>query len=255
MDLGLAGKNVLVTGAGQGIGREIGMGFAGEGANVVFHYRSSGAGAEEASRQAAALGVSAHAIAGDLGDEHDIGRIVEEAHERLGRIDILVNNAAYTNTGPFLDPDIADWRRQIDTTVLGTLLITQALLPDLISAGDGAIVTMAGDSGRVGESRSVVTSACRASAYGFTKAIAKEFARNGVRANCVSLGLVRSPSVDNHFLGEATEEFVGRVIKAYPLRRLGEMQDVVPSVMLLASPQSSWITGQVLSINGGYATG
>lgn len=255
MDLGLAGKNVLVTGAGQGIGREIGMGFAKEGANVLFHYRSSGAGAEEAARKATGLGVAARAVAADLANEHDIGQLVEQAHAQLGRIDILVNNAAYTGTGPFLDPDTADWRRQIDTTVLGTLLVTQALLPDLIDGGDGAIVTMAGDSGRVGESRSVVTSACRASAYGFTKAVAKEFARNGVRANCVSLGLVRSPSVDKHFLSEATEEFVARVVKAYPLRRLGEMHDVVPSVLLLASPLSSWITGQVLSINGGYATG
>jgi NAD(P)-dependent dehydrogenase (short-subunit alcohol dehydrogenase family) len=127
------------------------------------------------------------------------------------------------------------------------------VLPDLVARA-GSIVSIAGDSGRVGESRAVITSTCRASTYGLTKALAKEFGRNGVRANCVSLGLVRSPSVENHFLGDASDEFLARLVKAYPLRRLGEMDDVVPAVLLLASPAASWITGQVLSVNGGYAT-
>ena len=255
MDLQMQGKTVLVTGAGQGIGREIGLAFAREGANVAFHYLSSAAGAVEAAQQASATGVKAAAVAGDISDLDDVGAIVEATHQHLGRIDILVNNAAYTSVGPFLKDDPADWRRQAGATVLGMLQLSQAVLPDLVEAGDGAIVTMAGDSGRAGESRAVATSTFRASAYGFTKAVAKEFARNGVRANCVSLGLVRSPSVEKHFLGEATDEFVARVVKAYPLRRLGEMADVVPTVLLLASPLSGWITGQVLSVNGGYVTG
>ena len=254
MDLELRGKNVLVTGAGQGIGREIGLGFAAEGANVAFHYRQSKDGAEEASAEAKALGVTACAVSGDLADVGAIKDLVTQTHDQLGKVDILVNNAAYTAMGPFLKAEADESRRQVDTTVLGTLLLSQVFLPDLIESGNGSIVTMAGDSGRVGESHAVVTAACRASAYGFTKSVAKEFARHGVRANCVSLGLVRSPSVDDHFLGDATEDFIARIVKAYPLRRLGEMQDVVPAVLLLASSASGWITGQVLSINGGYAT-
>ncbi|HSF27272.1 MAG TPA: SDR family oxidoreductase [Actinomycetes bacterium] len=255
MDLQLRGKTVLVTGAGQGIGREVGLGFAREGANVAFHYRSSDEGARAAAAEAAELGVKACAVGGDVADLDDVKAFVAEVREQLGRIDILVNNAAYTSSAPFLEDDVADWRRQVDVTVMGMLQVSQAVLPDLVEGGAGAIVTMAGDSGRVGESRAVATATCRASAYGFTKSVAKEFARNGVRANCVSLGLVRSPSVEQHFLGEATDEFVARVVKAYPLRRLGEMSDVVPAVLMLASPVSGWITGQVLSINGGYATG
>ncbi|HEY9389757.1 MAG TPA: SDR family oxidoreductase [Mycobacteriales bacterium] len=255
MDLHLRGRTALVTGAGQGIGREIGAALAREGANVAFHYLSSGAGATEAADQATELGVRACAVAGDLADPDSVTALVDEVHQRLGSVDVLVNNAAYTNMGPFLTDDPADWRRQVDVTVLGMLHVTRAVLPDMVEAGGGAIVTMAGDSGRVGESRAVVTSTCRASAYGFTKAMAKEFARNGIRANCVSLGLVRSPSVDRHMIAGASDEFMNRLIRAYPLRRLGEMDDVVPAVLLLASPVSGWITGQVLSVNGGFATG
>lgn len=255
MDLHLQGKNVLVTGSGQGIGRALGAAFAAEGANVAFQYLSSDAGAKEAAHDAVALGVRACAVPADISDRESVANLVETVHQELGRVDILVNNAAYTATGPFLEASPDDWSRQVDVTVVGMLQVTQAVIPDLIERGSGAIVTMAGDSGRVGESRAVITSTCRASAYGFTKAVAKEFARNGVRANCVSLGLVRSPSVASHFLNEMSDDMVARVTKAYPLSRLGEMADVVPAVLLLASPASSWITGQVVSINGGYAMG
>lgn len=254
MDLQLHGKNVLVTGAGQGIGRAIGAGFASEGANVAFHYRYTADGAREAAQQARKLGVNACTVTGDLGDRDAVAALVDDARRQLGRLDILINNAAYTVSGPFLEAPPEDLTRQVDATVVGMLHVSRAVLPDLVEAG-GAIVTMAGESGRVGESKAVITSTCRASAYGFTKAAAKEFARYGVRANCVSLGLVRSPSVERDLLAGLTEETRQRLVKSYPLRRLGEMADVVPAVLLLASPTADWITGQVLSVNGGYATG
>lgn len=253
MDLQLRGKNVLVTGAGQGIGRRIAEAFASEGANVAFHYHSSAAGALEAADACRRLGVSAAAVAADLTDRDSVESALATVRSEIGQLDVLVNNAAYTGTGPFLDSSDDDLVRQVNTVVTGTLRVTRAVLPDLVARA-GSIVSIAGDSGRVGESRAVITSTCRASTYGLTKALAKEFGRNGVRANCVSLGLVRSPSVENHFLGDASDEFLARLVKAYPLRRLGEMDDVVPAVLLLASPAASWITGQVLSVNGGYAT-
>ena len=109
-----------------------------------------------------------------------------------------------------------------------------------------------GDSGRVGESRLTVTAAARGSMIGFTKSLAKEFARYGVRANCVSLGLVRSERFDHH-TGDADDERMQRILAAYPLRRLGRPDDVAPMVLLLASDRCSWVTGQVVSVNGGYA--
>ena len=255
MELGLQGKTVLVTGSGQGIGREIGTAFAREGANVAFHYHSSDLGAREAVEDAVAFGVKAIAVGGDIAQPGDVQDIVRTVQDELGGVQVLVNNAAYTTSGLFLEDDPDSWRRQIDVTVLGMLAVTHAVLPGMVEERGGAVVTIAGDSGRVGESRAVATATCRASAYGFTKAVAKEFGRFGIRANCVSLGLIRSPSVEQHFLGPATDEFVARVVKAYPMGRLGEMSDVVPPVLLLSSPASSWITGQVLSVNGGYATG
>lgn len=254
MNLQLTDRTVLVTGAGQGIGREIGLAFAHEGANVVFHYLHSQDGAVKAAEEAAGFGVRACAVGGDLADREQVARLVAEARDQLGPIDVLINNAAYTSSGPFLDASVENMRQQVDATVLGTLQVTQEVLPDLVKDA-GTIVTMAGESGRVGESRSAIVSACRASAYGFTKAIAKEFARYHVRANCVSLGLVRSPSVEKNFLSGLDDGVVDRIVKAYPLRRLGEMADVVPAVLYLASPVSSWTTGQVLSVNGGFAMG
>lgn len=254
MDLELSGRNVLITGSGQGIGRAVGLAFAAEGANVAFHYHSSDAGAAQAAQEAQALGVRSIAVGADIASSSDVDGMVTQVHDGLGPVDILVNNAAFTSMGPFGSAPVAETQQQVNVTVLGMLLVTQAFLGDLSASSGGAVVTMAGDSGRVGESRAVVTSACRASAYGFTKALAKECARDGLRANCVSLGLIRSPNVMDHFLGDASDELVARITKAYPLRRLGEMSDVVPAVLMLASPRTGWVTGQVLSVNGGYAT-
>ncbi len=247
MDLQLAGKVVLVTGAGQGLGRAIGVGFAAEGARVAFHHHASAAGAEEAAAETGGIAVQA-----DLRDEGAVERAVATVEERLGPIDVLVNNAAATRRERFLESTPADWETQIDVTVTGTLRVTHAVARRMAERGSGAIVTLLGDSGRVGESGLLVTATARSSTIGLTKSLAKELARNGIRANAVSLGLVQTEHFEEH-VGGAEEERLRKVLAQYPLRRLGRAEDVVPTVLLLASPLSSWTTGQVVSINGGYA--
>ncbi|MCW2903464.1 MAG: 3-oxoacyl-(acyl-carrier-protein) reductase [Streptosporangiaceae bacterium] len=252
MDLQLSGKTVLVTGAGQGLGRAIGHAFAREGANVAFHYNSSASGAEEAAKEAAALGVKAIAVGADLRDGAAVETAVNEVKARLGSIDVLVNNAAATQSKPFLDTTEEDWAPQIEVTVAGTLRVVQAVAKQMVDNGGGSMVSLMGDSGRVGESRLLVTATTRSTTVGLTKSLAKELARHQIRANAVSIALVQTGSLDAH-TGNADEAKMKKILSAYPLRRLGRPEDVTPTVLLLASPLSSWTTGQVVSVNGGYA--
>ncbi|MCW2944462.1 MAG: 3-oxoacyl-(acyl-carrier-protein) reductase [Actinoallomurus sp.] len=252
MDLQLTGKTVLVTGAGQGLGRAIGLAFAQEGANVAFHYNSSAAGAEEAAKEATALGVKAIAIGADLRDGAAVDTAVADVKTRLGPIDVLINNAAATQSKPFLETTEEDWAPQIEVTVAGTLRVAQAVARQMVDHGGGSIVSLMGDSGRVGESRLLVTATTRSTTVGLTKSLAKELARYKIRANAVSIALVQTGNLDAH-TGNADEAKMKKILSAYPLRRLGRSEDVTPAVLLLASPLSSWTTGQVLSVNGGYA--
>ncbi|MDG2113977.1 MAG: SDR family oxidoreductase [Actinomycetota bacterium] len=252
MDLQLAGTNVLITGAGQGVGRYLGEAFVEEGANVAFSYNSSAAGAEEAAAAAVAGGGHAMAVQGDISVQADVDRMVGQVVDGLGGIDVLVNNAAFTDTGPFLDFDPDDFARMVDVTVLGMMRVTQAVVRHMVDAGGGSIVSLMGDSGRVGESRLAPVATTRSSTMGLMKSVAKEFGRNGIRANTVSLGLVQSENFDHH-TGHADDERMQRIIKMYPVRRVGMPADVPPMVMLLASPLSGWVTGQTISLNGGYS--
>ena len=252
MDLELTGKVVLVTGAGQGLGREIGLAFAREGARVAFHYRSSGTGAEEAAAEAGRLTGAALAVQADVRSDDDVAAAVEAVESQLGPIDVLVNNAAATGAKPFLDTTPDDWAFQVDVTVTGTLRVTQAVARRMVERKSGVIVSLMGDSGRVGESGLSVTATTRATTMALTKSLAKELARHGIRANCVSIGLVQTDRFDEH-AREPDEERMKKILAQYPLRRLGRPEDVSPLVLLLASPLSGWITGQVISVNGGYA--
>ncbi|MHA6795442.1 SDR family NAD(P)-dependent oxidoreductase [Pseudonocardia bannensis] len=252
MDLQLAGTVVLVTGAGQGLGRALGLGFAREGAHVAFHFNSSAEGAEQAAAEAAGLGVKAIAVGGDLRDAAAVAALVERVESELGPIGVLVNNAAATKVQRFLDSTPRDWAPQIDVTVTGTLQVTHAVARRMAGRGAGSIVNLMGDSGRVGESGLLVTATARSTTVGLTRSLAKELARFGIRANAVSLALVRTDNFDAH-AGGSEDERMRKILAQYPLRRLGHPDDITPMVLLLASPLSSWTTGQVVSVNGGYA--
>jgi 3-oxoacyl-[acyl-carrier protein] reductase len=252
MDLALGGKVALVTGAGQGLGRALGLAFAREGAHVAFHYHASASGAEAGAVEARALGVKALAVGADLRSDAAVTAAVESVERELGPIDVLINNAAATKRQPFLESTPQEWQAQVDVTVTGTLRITQAVARRMAERRAGSIVSLMGDSGRVGESGLLVTATARACTVGLTRSLARELARHGIRANCVSVALVQTDNIAAH-AGGADEERMKRILAQYPLRRLGRPDDVVPMVLLLASPLSSWTTGQVVSVNGGYA--
>src|SRR5215468_7555204 len=240
MDLGLDDKVVLVTGAGQGLGRAIGLAFAAERANVAFHYHSSEAGAASATRDAQALGVASVAVGADLRVESEVTTAVGCVERELGPIDILVNNAAATQRKLFLETTPADWATQIDVTVKGTLLVTHAVVGRMAARRSGAIVSLMGDSGRVGESRLLVTATARAATVGLTRSLAREFARVGIRANCVSIALVQTERFDVHAGGaddERMQKIAARGLDHRP-GRLGQrrLRDALSERLVTASP-------------------
>ena len=248
MDLGLKGKIALVTGATSGVGREIALSLAAEGAGVAVNYRSSSADAETLVGEIAAKGGRAKAYRADVAEFAAVKGMVADIVRDFGGINILINNAGLAQRQRFVETKPEDWRRQIDVCLYGAIHCCYAVAPHLDAAKNGRIVSVIGDSSRVGESGLAIVAAARAGVIALMKSLAREFGRSGTTANTVSLGLVETPH-DKEWV-DANRE---KLVKLYPLRRLGLPEDVAPMVALLASPHGGWITGQVLSISGGYS--
>ena len=248
MDLDLHGKVALVTGGANGVGREIALTLAAEGAAVAVNYRSSADAAEAIVAEIEAGGGRAIACAADVSDRAAVIAMVERVAGEFGRLDILVNNAGLAIRQRFADTTSEDWRRQIDTSLFGAIHCCHAAAPYLEKAGDGRIVSLIGNSSRVGESGLSIVAAARAGVIGLIKSLAREFGRCGTTANVVSLGLVETDH-DRDWLNANRD----KLVRLYPTRRLGQATDVAPLVALLASKHAGWITGQVISISGGYS--
>jgi NAD(P)-dependent dehydrogenase (short-subunit alcohol dehydrogenase family) len=248
MNLGLSGKVALVTGGANGVGREIALALAAEGATVAVNYRSSSEAARAVVAEIAAGGGTAIGVGADVADFGAVKAMVARVVDELGGLDILVNNAGVALRQRFAETTPEDWRRQIDVCLYGAIHCCHAAAPHLEQSGDGRIIALIGDSSRVGESGLAIVAAARAGVIGLVKSLAKEFGRFGTTANVVSLGLVETAH-DRDWV-EANRE---RLVRLYPLRRLGQSGDVAPMVTLLASAGGGWITGQVISISGGFS--
>jgi NAD(P)-dependent dehydrogenase (short-subunit alcohol dehydrogenase family) len=248
MDLKLRGKVALVTGGARDVGREIALTLAAEGAAVAINYRNSADAAQLVVDTIRAGGGHALACRADIANYDAVTAMVSEVVGTLGGLNILINNAGLALRGRFLETGPAEWRRQIDVCLYGAIHCCHAVAPHLETAGNGRIISVVGDSSRVGESGLAIVAAARAGVIALMKSLAKELGRSGTTANAVSLGLVETAH-DRDWL-EANRE---RLTKLYPLCRLGRADDVAPTVALLASDHASWITGQVISISGGFS--
>jgi NAD(P)-dependent dehydrogenase (short-subunit alcohol dehydrogenase family) len=248
MDMQLAGKVALVTGGARDVGREIALSLAAEGAAVAVNYHGSREGAEAVAAQIRERGGRALAIQCDIADRAAVDRMMAQTVEAFGKLNILVNNAGLVFRKRFIDSTPEEWRKQIDVCLYGTLNCCHAALPHLeAEPGQGRIISLMGDSSRVGESGLAIAAAARAANIALMKSLARE-CRAGTTANAIALGLIETAH-DPEFIAANRE----RLVKMYPLRRLGQPQDVAPVVTLLASPHGSWITGQVMSISGGFS--
>ena len=250
MDTGLKGKVALVTGGARDVGRAISEALAAEGATVAVNYHSSEAAAKEVVGAIAHAGGEAAAYRADVADHASVTAMVDRIVADHGRLDILVNNAGYTPRAYFMDTRPEEWRRTVDTCFYGTLNCCHAAIPHMKAAGGGRIMVLMGDSSRVGETGLTLTGAARGGTLAATKSLAKELGPDNITVNALSLGLVTTSHTDPAWL----EKYRDRLVKMYPLRRLGVVEDIAPAVVFFCGAGAGWITGQVLSISGGYST-
>jgi 3-oxoacyl-[acyl-carrier protein] reductase len=248
MRLGLEGKVALVTGAARDVGREIALALAAEGAAVAVNYNSSEGPAQAVVDEIRSKGGRAIACKADISDLAAVKRMVDQTASEFGGLNILVNNAGLVIRKRFAETAPDEWRRQIDVCLYGTIHCCYAAGPLLEAGRNGRIISLMGDSSRVGESGLSIAAAARAGVIALMKSLAREMGRSGTTANAVSLGLVETAH-DRDWV-EANRD---KLVKFYPLRRLGKPADVAPMVTLLASEHGSWITGQVISISGGFS--
>jgi len=248
MDLRLSGKVALVTGAARDVGREIALTLAAEGASVAVNYHRSNADAEALVAEIAAGGGKAKAYRADVADLAAVRAMVDAVVGDFGGLNIVVNNAGLALRQRFVETGPEDWRRQIDICLYGAIHCCHAAAPHLENGRHGRIISVIVVSSRVGYSVLAIVAAARAGVVALMKSLAREFGRSGTTANTVSLGLVETAH-DRDWV-EANRD---KLTRLYPLRRLGQSDDVAPMVALLASPRSGWITGQVVSISGGFS--
>jgi 2-hydroxycyclohexanecarboxyl-CoA dehydrogenase len=262
MELNLAGKSVVVTGGGSNIGRAITLAFARERSHVTIAEIDEGQGkkvAEEATKAGAASAVAART---DVTKWESVQEMVRGVEARLGRVDVLVNNVGWTMDRLFMEKTRQEWEKEIQLNLWGMINCTRAVLDGMVARKSGAIVSLGSDAGRMGEFREGVYAACKAGVIALSKTLAREVGRFNVRLNVVCPGMTM-PGSDEEISGlsmwaaEAnrqwrTEEMQARIAKAYPLRRVGRPEDVAGAVVFLASDAAGFITGQTLSVSGGY---
>ena len=249
MGAALAGRIVLVTGSSRGIGAEVALKAAAEGASVAVHFHRSAAAAEAIVARARSLGVESDAFAADVADGAQAERLVAAVIERFGRIDGLVNNAGQTLVGPFLEIQPAQWNEVIATDLTAAYHTCRAVLPSMVERGSGAIVNIASRLGQMGLAETAAYSAAKAGLIGLTRALAREFGPHGIRVNAVAPGVTVTGMTTD--LVESEEG--RRRLRDMPLGRYGRADEVADSVIFLLSDAASLFLGQTLNPNaGGY---
>ena len=245
----LTGRVAVVTGAGRGgrgIGRGIAVALAAAGADVVITARTNIADAEAVAAECIALGVKSMAVVADIVDEASVEALFKTTMESFGRVDILVNNAGITRDTLLLRMSVDQWDSVIDANLKGAFLCSRAASKIMLRQKSGRIVNIASVNGLRGSAGQTNYSASKAGLIGFSRSLAKELASRGITVNVVAPGFIDTQMTDG-FEGDAREQ----LLKTIPLGRFGQAEDVGAAVAFLASSAASYITGQVLTVDGG----
>ncbi len=240
-------KTVLITGASRGIGAAAACAFAAQGYCVAVNYCTDQDGAEQVVREILAAGGEAFAVCADVADAEAVRAMTDTVLARCGQIDVLVHNAGVAQQALLTDTTPEEWHRLMGVHLGGVYYCARALIPHMVRCHSGCILTVSSMWGEVGASCEVAYSAAKAGLIGFTKALAKELGPSGIRVNCVAPGVI-----DTAMCATLDADTRAALAEDTPLMRLGTPQDVARALCFLASEDASFITGQVLGVNGGF---
>lgn len=244
----LTGKVAVVTGSSRGIGRAIALTLARQGAKVVINYVSNPDAAGEVVNQIRAAGGEACAIQANVSDPEQAKSLIEEALAAYGQIDILVNNAGITRDGLLLRMSENDWDAVLDTNLKGAFNCMKAAAKPMMRARRGRMISISSVSGIAGNAGQANYSAAKAGLHGLSKAVARELGSRGITANVVAPGFVATD-----LTAELGEKMLDAAVEHTLLGRLGHVDDIASAVLFLASDEASFITGQIIAVDGGLA--
>lgn len=240
----------FVSGSGRNIGREIALALARQGANVIINGSSDVAACEAVAQQAAAFGVEAIALCGDVADRSDVAQMSKTALDRFGKVDIVVNNAAIRPHAPFLEMDPSQWQRVLDVNLNSAFFLSQAFIPGMKSNHFGRIINITGMNAIHGYNGRAHVSAAKHGLWGLTKSLAKEFGIDGITANAISPGPIGTEHPDNPEMQAHIESQKSRI----PMGRLGKPQEIAALCAFLASEDGAFVSGQMIACNGATET-
>lgn len=250
----LQGRTALVTGSGRNIGRAIALAFARDGAAVVLNGHRDRAALEQVAEEVRALGSQAHVALADVGDPHAVAAMVDEAAARFGSVDIAVSNVSQRLHQPLLDISIEDWQRVINTNLSSSFYLARACLPRMVERRWGRIVHISGRDGFSPKPNRAHNVTAKAGVFALAKAIAIEFGVHGITANTVAPGIVETTRDLAHYpdvASDAGENSFAARKRAIPLQRFGSTDEIAAACSYLCSDAGSFMTGQILHVNGG----
>lgn len=239
-------KYALITGATRGIGKQIAITLAKQGYNIALNYRKENEELENTKKEIEEIGVQVLAVKGDVANFEDCEKFVKQTIERFGQIDVLVNNAGITKDMLLMRMKKEDFEQVIDTNLVGTFNVTKNVVPYMMKARSGRIINISSVVGIAGNAGQTNYSASKAGIIGFTKSLAKEIASRNILVNAIAPGFIETNMTD-----VLKDDVKQEIAKNIPLRRMGTAQDVANVVKFLASDDSSYITGQVINVDGG----
>lgn len=240
-------RTVLITGAGKGIGRATAIAFAKAGYNIAINYNNSKESAEALAKIIYdSYNIPALAVKADVTKSNEVKEMINIIEENFKTIDVLVNNAGIAEQKVFTDITEQDWNNMINTNLNGVFICTKAVLPYMLKRKRGSIINISSMWGQTGASCEVHYSAAKAGVIGFTKALAKELGPSQISVNCISPGVINTDMI-NCF----DETVIDSLKKETPLQRIGTPKNIADTAVFLASDNASFITGQVIGINGG----